>query len=72
MNVTVRVGLRAAQEQMMRAAGTPEGEVTAALEAAQQSQTSAIQAISGFVGTVLTGLVASLIISVFARAKKPA
>jgi Protein of unknown function (DUF4199) len=64
--------LRAVQEQMMRAAGTPEDQVTAALEAAKQSQTPLIQAVSGLVGTTVTGLVASLIIAIFARAKKPA
>ena len=64
--------IRGVHEQMLRAAGTPDDQVSAALKTASESQTPVIQAVSGLVGTVMTGLVASLIISVFARAKKPA
>jgi len=62
--------LRAAHEAMLRAAGTPEAEAQKQIAAAAAEQTPLIQAVSGAVGTLFTGLVASLIIGVFAR-KKP-
>jgi hypothetical protein len=61
--------LRAAHTQMLQAAGKTPAEITALVEEMAQSHTPAIQAISGGVATVLTGVVASLIIGAFYRSK---
>lgn len=63
--------LRAVHAQMLQAAKLPEAEVKAQLEAAAASQTPLIQAVSGMIGTVMTGFVASLIIAALVR-RRPA
>lgn len=62
--------LRDLQAAMMRQAGKNEAEVTAALGKTAAMQTPAAQAVAGFIGTVVTGLIASLVIALFARGKK--
>ena len=57
------------QEQMMHQAGKSEAEIRAALNAAAKTNTPMAQAMSGLIGTLVTGLVASLAISGFSRAK---
>ncbi len=61
--------LRVAQTQMFISAGMTETEAAAQVEMASQFQTPWYQAIFGFIGTLLTGAVASLIIAIFARKK---
>lgn len=59
--------LRQAHEAMLRAAGQSEEQVRAAVEAAARSQTPLIQAAMGLVGTVATGVLASMVIAGFPR-----
>jgi hypothetical protein len=61
--------LRAMHTEILRAAGKTPAEVAALVEAAAQNETPLMQAISGAVGTVGTGLVASLIIGAFYRSR---
>lgn len=62
--------LAAIQEQMLRTAGRSDEEIRATLEMAAKAQTPMLQALFGFIGTVVTGIVASLVIGAFVRAKK--
>lgn len=64
--------LRAMHGELLRSAGTPEADVKAQVEAAAASETPLMQAVSGLIGTVMTGLVASLIIGAFARRRTAA
>ncbi len=57
------------QEQMMHEAGKSEAEIRAALDAAANTNTPIAQAIGGLIGTLVTGLVASLAIGGFWRAR---
>jgi hypothetical protein len=59
--------VRAAQEEMLRAAGKTPAEIEAAVRAASAGQTPLANALAGVVGTVVTGLVASLVIAAFFR-----
>ena len=61
--------LRALQIEMLKKAGTSEAEISAQLQASAAVQTPFMQALFGFIGTVVTGLIASLIIGVFYRKK---
>jgi len=61
--------LRAMQEEMLRAAGRTEAEITAAIELGAKMQTPFMNALMGAVGTIVTGLLASLIIAIFHRKK---
>lgn len=62
----------AAVEQAARASlqqhGQTESQIAAALEANAASRTPMAQAMSGFVGTLITGIVASAVIGYFVRA----
>ena len=59
--------LRAAQEQMLRAAGKTQAEIDAAVQAAAAGQTPLANALAGAIGTIGTGLLASLVIAIFHR-----
>jgi hypothetical protein len=59
--------LRAVQTELLRASGTPEAEIVAAVAAASQTQTPLLQATFGAIGTIMTGLVASLAIAAIVR-----
>lgn len=59
--------MRVLQAAQLKAAGMPEDQIRAALDAARPLQTPLVNALSGVVGTMLTGLVASLVIAIFAR-----
>lgn len=61
--------LAAINEKMLRNAGKTEEEIRKAMEAYLSTATPAMNALSGFLGTVITGLFLSPIISVFVRAK---
>jgi hypothetical protein len=61
--------LAAIQEQMLREAGKSEAEIRTMLDMTAKTSTPMMQAMAGFVGTFVTGLVASLVIGRFARAK---
>jgi len=61
--------IRSLQADMLRAAGKTEAEIETAAEMAKAMQTPLINALSGAVGTVATGLVASLVIALFCRRK---
>lgn len=61
--------LRAVQEQMLQARGLAADEVARQVAAAAALQTPFVQALMGAVGTVVTGLVASLVIAAFRRAR---
>ena len=61
--------MAAMTEQALRAAGKPDADITAAMDVYRKSATPAANALSGFIGTVCTGLVASLGIAAFVRAK---
>ncbi len=62
--------LRQLGEQIMRSEGKSEEEIRNTLEVMAATQTPAMQAIFGFIGTVVTGLVSSLIIGVFVKKKE--
>lgn len=57
--------MKTVQTQMLKQAGRSEAEISAALSL----QTPMIQAILGLIGTVVTGILASLIIAIFMRKK---
>jgi hypothetical protein len=59
--------IRECHAQLLREQGKSDAEIRQALDAAAPMQKPIPQALAGFVGTVLTGLVASLVIAIFAR-----
>lgn len=61
--------LEAMGREVMRSQGKPEAEINAYLAQLAPTQTPFMQALFGFIGTVGTGLVASLIIAAFCRKK---
>lgn len=61
--------IRVMGEQALRAQGKSEKEIRALMEMSASMQTPFINAITGAVGTVVTGLVGSLIIAIFVRKK---
>jgi len=62
--------LRAMQEKMLREAGRSDAEIKALIDQVAAVQTPAMQAMFGFMGTVVTGVVLSLIIAAVVRGKK--
>src|SRR5690349_8522438 len=58
---------RAALQQQ----GKSEAEIAAAIQASAASATPMAQAMSGFIGTLVTGIVASAVIGLFARRREP-
>jgi hypothetical protein len=58
------------QAAAMRAAGRPEAEIQQLVDMSMKAP-PALPAITGAIGTVVTGLLCSLIIGAFVRAKKP-
>lgn len=61
--------LRQAQEQMLRAQGLPADQIAEALSEAAKTQTALGNALSGAVGTLFTGVLASAVIAVWVRGK---
>ncbi len=61
--------IQAAQTEWMRAAGMEEAEIQSQVTAAAGMQTPLMNALSGVVGTVVTGLVVSAIAGAFLRKK---
>jgi len=61
--------IRAAGEQEFRSQGLSDAEITTRLDALASLQTPFVNALSGAVGTVVTGALASLVIAAFARKK---
>ena len=61
--------LRTIQAEMLRGSGRTEAEVKAAIDLAAPMQTPVMNAVMGAVGTVVTGILASLIIAIFHRKK---
>ncbi|MCL4810039.1 MAG: DUF4199 family protein, partial [Thermoanaerobaculia bacterium] len=59
--------LRAVHATMLEQAGKSAEEVRAQVEAMAETQTPFLQALFGAIGTVVTGLVSSLVIAAFAR-----
>ena len=66
-----RVEVEAAYRQTLKAQGKSESEIATAVAAAG-SQTPMSQAMAGFIGTFMTGVVSSAIIGIWIRAKSPA
>ncbi len=62
--------LAAIQEQQLRAAGQSEDQIREVMALTAKSSTPVIQACIGFLATVVTGIVVSMIIGAFVRAKK--
>ena len=58
--------------QIMRSQGKTEQEIADAVQAAMKTQTTFLQALFGLLGTVATGVVASLIIAIIYRKKSDA
>ena len=56
----------------LRQQGKSDADITAAIQANAASMTPMAQAMSGFIGTLVTGIVASAVIAIFVRAKRPA
>jgi hypothetical protein len=61
--------LRAIQTAMMHNDGRTDAEIQAALEMGRIFQTPVVNALMGVVGTIVTGLLASLVIAAFTRKK---
>jgi len=61
--------LQAAQTEMLKAAGMAEAEIKAQVAAAAAMQTPLMNAVSGFLGTVITGVVVAAVAGVFFRKK---
>ncbi|HLF14406.1 MAG TPA: DUF4199 domain-containing protein [Bacteroidota bacterium] len=61
--------LRVVQAEILKADGKTEVQIAAELEMASQTQTPVMQALFGFIGTMVTGVVGSLIIGAFYRKK---
>lgn len=61
--------ITAIQQQMLMEQGKSAEEIRTTMELAAKTSTPVASAVSGFVGTVVTGLVASLVIAAFVRAK---
>jgi hypothetical protein len=59
--------LEAAQRQMLEAQGRSDAEIAEALAANDVSATPMAHAMSGFIGTLITGIVVSAIIAIFVR-----
>lgn len=62
--------LAAVQEQMLRTAGQSEEQIKLAMDMTAKTSTPVIQAGFGFLGTMVTGIVVSMIIGAFVKAKK--
>jgi hypothetical protein len=54
----------------LRQQGKSDTDITAAIQANAASMTPMAQAMSGFIGTLVTGIVASAVIAIFVRAKR--
>jgi hypothetical protein len=61
--------IRAVQAGMLKSAGLPEADINSQLAAAAAMQTPFMNAISGVIGTVVTGLVVAAIAGAFLRKK---
>lgn len=61
--------IRAMQVQVLRAAGRSDAEIAAEMQAIAVGQTPFRQAFRGLIGTAGTGLVASMVIAIFFRAR---
>ncbi len=61
--------LEAAQRQMLQAQGQTPEQIEAAIESGRTSATPMANAMSGFLGTLVTGILASAVIAVFVRAR---
>jgi hypothetical protein len=62
----------AMREAMYRAANPPGPATDAILAQARRGASPVTEALQGFVGTVITGLLVSLVVSILARVRKPA
>ena len=62
--------LRMAQVEMLRAAGKTEAEISDLVTASASTQTPFMQALMGFLGTIVTGFVVSLILGIFIKRKE--
>lgn len=58
------------QEQMLRDAGRSEADIRQMMDMTAKTSTPMLQAFFGFLGTLVTGVVVSMIIGAFVRAKK--
>jgi hypothetical protein len=58
-----------AQRQQLQAAGQSPEQIEAAVEAGRAGATPMANAMAGFIGTLVTGIIASAVIALFVRAK---
>lgn len=61
--------LEAVERQLLEAAGRSPAEIEATIEAERSGKTPMAYAMSGFLGTLITGIVASAVTAVFVRKK---
>jgi hypothetical protein len=64
--------LEAAQRELLRSQGKSDAEIAAAIRDSAAAATPMAQAMSGFIGTLITGIVASAVIAIFVRARPEA
>ncbi|MGH9310098.1 MAG: DUF4199 domain-containing protein [Vicinamibacterales bacterium] len=64
--------LEAAQRKMLQAQGQTADQIDAAIEAGKTAATPMANAMSGFIGTLVTGILASAVIALFVRARPAA
>lgn len=63
--------INAMMREMAVQAGQSEEQINAAIEATRPMQTPVRAALAGFIGTLITGVVASAVIAIWVRAKGP-
>lgn len=63
--------LNAVQRELLAKQGMPEDQIEAAIRAAAPMQTPMVNALMGFIGTFMTGVIASAVIAIWVRAKGP-
>jgi signal transduction histidine kinase len=64
--------LASIQERMLREAGSSEAEIRRQLASAAQTYNTPMNALFGFIGTMITGLLVSMVIAIFVRARPAA
>lgn len=64
------IEIRALGEQMLKSQGMADAQIKTTLDAQAPMQTSFMQALLGFIGTVVTGPIVSMILGIFLKKKE--
>jgi hypothetical protein len=63
--------VNAVQRDLLARQGMPQDQIEAAIRAAAPMQTPMVNALIGFIGTFMTGVIASAVIAIWVRARGP-